>query len=288
MEKKKECKIIQDLLPNYIEKLTSEDTNDYIKNHLKECKDCTDVFNAMQKDFKLSENNVDKRKIDYIKKYNKKILIFKVILLIILLVFILFIIHTLRNYIIINQLYGKYTEQEKNINSNSYIEYNGTDLTIKQYKKDNITKTIILDNKNDSIITQLVKPTETITYWDNSKNHTMSINNELDGISQLLITNYTYTENIFVKILSSMLSRIYTTNINDTECYVIEGFAPNYVYNANTQKVSFGIEKDTGLLLEIIEGKEYRKIYTYSYNFGIVTDEDVAELDSSNYQMINN
>ena len=73
MKEKKECKIIQDLLPNYIEKLTSEDTNDYIKNHLKECKDCTDVFNAMQKDFKLSENNVDKRKIDYIMKYNKKI-----------------------------------------------------------------------------------------------------------------------------------------------------------------------------------------------------------------------
>ena len=117
MKEKKECKIIQDLLPNYIEKLTSEDTNDYIKNHLKECKDCTDVFNAMQKDFKLSENNVDKRKIDYIKKYNKKMLILKAILLIILFVFILFIIHTLRNYIIINQLYCKYTEQEKNINT---------------------------------------------------------------------------------------------------------------------------------------------------------------------------
>ena len=75
-------------------------------------------------------------------------LILKAILLIILFVFILFIIHTLRNYIIINRLYGKYTEQEKNINSNSYIEYNGTDLTIKQYKKDNITKTIILYVKN--------------------------------------------------------------------------------------------------------------------------------------------
>ena len=30
MDKKRDCKIVQDLLPSYIEKLTNEETNKYI------------------------------------------------------------------------------------------------------------------------------------------------------------------------------------------------------------------------------------------------------------------
>ena len=36
---KKECKIVQDLLPSYVDKLTNEETNQYIEEHLKECKE---------------------------------------------------------------------------------------------------------------------------------------------------------------------------------------------------------------------------------------------------------
>ena len=39
MKEKRDCKIIQDLLPNYIEKLTNEETNNFIEEHLKECID---------------------------------------------------------------------------------------------------------------------------------------------------------------------------------------------------------------------------------------------------------
>ena len=31
------CKIVTDLLPNYIENLTSEDTNKFIEEHLNSC-----------------------------------------------------------------------------------------------------------------------------------------------------------------------------------------------------------------------------------------------------------
>ena len=33
---KKECKIVQDLLPNYLEKVTNEETNKFIKEHIVE------------------------------------------------------------------------------------------------------------------------------------------------------------------------------------------------------------------------------------------------------------
>ena len=37
MKEKRDCKIVQDLLPNYIEKLTNDETNKYVEEHLKEC-----------------------------------------------------------------------------------------------------------------------------------------------------------------------------------------------------------------------------------------------------------
>ena len=34
MKEKKECKVVQDLLPNYIEGLTTKETNEFIEEHL--------------------------------------------------------------------------------------------------------------------------------------------------------------------------------------------------------------------------------------------------------------
>ena len=44
----KECKIICDLLPSYIDGLTTEDTNQYIEQHLDNCKDCKEVLEEMR------------------------------------------------------------------------------------------------------------------------------------------------------------------------------------------------------------------------------------------------
>ena len=40
MKEIRNCKIVQDLLPNYIDGLTNEETNLFIENHLKECSVC--------------------------------------------------------------------------------------------------------------------------------------------------------------------------------------------------------------------------------------------------------
>lgn len=56
----KECKIIQDLLPNYIEGLTNEETNKYIEKHLNECIECKNIWENMQKNLDVKTN--EKRK----------------------------------------------------------------------------------------------------------------------------------------------------------------------------------------------------------------------------------
>ena len=41
------CEVIRDLLPSYVDKLTSEVTNDIVKEHLTGCKECTGEYERM-------------------------------------------------------------------------------------------------------------------------------------------------------------------------------------------------------------------------------------------------
>ena len=60
MKEKRNCKIVQDLLPTYIENLTSTETNKYVEEHLKQCEECTKIFNNMKKEIEL-ERDLPKR-----------------------------------------------------------------------------------------------------------------------------------------------------------------------------------------------------------------------------------
>ena len=42
------CEIVRDLLPNYIEKLTSDTTNEYMESHLSKCDDCKKACEEME------------------------------------------------------------------------------------------------------------------------------------------------------------------------------------------------------------------------------------------------
>lgn len=57
MSKTYDCDIINDLLPSYLEHLTSAETNVLISEHLKECDICREMFEQMNCDlsFKTGE-----------------------------------------------------------------------------------------------------------------------------------------------------------------------------------------------------------------------------------------
>ena len=78
--KRNDCKIVQDLLPNYVDKLTSESTNEFIKEHLKECKKCREVYEKMSEQIDL-DYNIENKEIKCMKKVHKKILIMGIIIL---------------------------------------------------------------------------------------------------------------------------------------------------------------------------------------------------------------
>lgn len=69
---KQDCKLVQDLLPLYIEDIVSEDSKLYIKQHLEQCDECNAAREKMEKEisFKIRDNETssDKSIIKYIAK----------------------------------------------------------------------------------------------------------------------------------------------------------------------------------------------------------------------------
>ena len=115
MRVEKKCKIVQDLLPNYIDGLTNDETNLFIEEHLKSCNDCQQILKNMKQ--KLIEDKPKKnlKEVKYIKKYNEKLKILKLIIFLILIIALAIVVHyylLFKNayFSAANQLFSIYSE----------------------------------------------------------------------------------------------------------------------------------------------------------------------------------
>ena len=68
---KKECDIIKDLLPSYVDNICSEASSEWIKEHLAECEECRKVAKAL-KTTEFSAKRLDFAQVDATKKVKKK------------------------------------------------------------------------------------------------------------------------------------------------------------------------------------------------------------------------
>lgn len=65
------CEIIRDLLPSYLDGLTSQESNMEIETHMEDCELCSEVLQQMQKELETKEEK-DKRKINPFRKFNRR------------------------------------------------------------------------------------------------------------------------------------------------------------------------------------------------------------------------
>ncbi|MGN1230359.1 MAG: zf-HC2 domain-containing protein [Anaerotignum sp.] len=65
------CEIIRDLLPMYMDGLTSEESNMEIETHLEDCALCSEILQQMQKEMETKEET-EKRKINLFRKFNRR------------------------------------------------------------------------------------------------------------------------------------------------------------------------------------------------------------------------
>lgn len=67
--------VFKDLVPNYLDNLTSEETKRLMEEHMLECKDCSEYLFEMQEEVSVEqteEQRKEKRSIDYFKKVRSK------------------------------------------------------------------------------------------------------------------------------------------------------------------------------------------------------------------------
>lgn len=102
----KNCKIIIDLLPNYIEKLTSRETNKYIQKHLKKCNKCKHILELMDSD--IGEDEIEKLNMEYEASYFIKVgRIYSILKFIIFTILLILIFLSVTQIIILIQLLEK-------------------------------------------------------------------------------------------------------------------------------------------------------------------------------------
>lgn len=68
------CEVVQDLMPNYIDELTSEVTTNAVKEHMETCRECRAVYSRMTGEVPMEkiEGSKDAAEIDFLKKTNKR------------------------------------------------------------------------------------------------------------------------------------------------------------------------------------------------------------------------
>ena len=278
MKEKRDCKIVQDLLPNYIENLTNEETNRFIEEHLKECPECQKVLENMQKEIKVSTTKRDDREVKYIKKYNKKLKILKYALLVIILIYVIVV---GRRTIIMSSLSGKATENQ--INDNYYVRlysYQGDTLTITEsYNKGEdylTTLTKVVNGSNIQKMTYYKKGEEQLFMTEaEGKKYVLNSKTMIGGY--ILPVTYV-SDGILANLQYALITGIDSTYCNGKECYVIKG-----------NSYERYIDKETGLAVRNIEksNKEITRkndaVVDYEYKFNIVKDSDIVKPDTTDY-----
>lgn len=268
MKEKRDCKIIQDLLPNYIEKLTNEETNKYVEEHLNECSECKQIFENMQKDLKFSNQKRDAREVKYIKKFNKKLKLLRNILIIIVA---LFIIIVGRKTFIITSLSNKAQKSQDSQNYYMKLEsYNSGKMRITEayYKQEKTLVKINSYSQDEGEINKILYKSgeERFSVIDNGET---KIYKKIGDISvrPVAFASEFFLENLFTAITTN-ISKV---ELNGNKCYLIR--------DGNTEKF---IDVNTGLAIKIIDNADNITV-DYKYEFDNVKDSDVARPDTTGY-----
>jgi hypothetical protein len=278
MKEKRDCKIVQDLLPNYIEGLTNEETNLFIKEHLKECDECQKVLENMQKEIKVNTPKRDEREIKYIKKFSNKMKTLKIILLVLIIIYIAIV--GRRTFIMVS-LSEK--AKENQLEDNYYVKlysYQGESLTV--------TESYNIGEDYLTTITRFVNGNQIqkITYYQ--KGNEQLFLTEFEGKKYILnpetmaggsILPVTYVSDGFLSnVQYAFIIGVDKTYCNGKECYVIRG-----------NSYERYIDKETGLAVRSIEKsnkditRQTDTVVDYEYTFNTVKDSDIVKPDTTGY-----
>ncbi len=278
MKKNRECKIIQDLFPNYIEGLTSEETNNFILEHINTCGECNSILDSMKREVKLETLNADKEEIKYLKKYSKKLKFLRNILLIILTVFIVTIV---RRFIILSHI-SKVSSEIQNINNYHSIiktcNREGVMGITETFRKDNdvLSDRYYYSNDSKSITHTGIfnKGNEYLTFFaENDSRKTVEYKDTPDDVlyysSRVLPIEGNSISLIDLK--AAFTCTIHKVKLYNLDCYLIKWEDCEYFVDVNTC-----------MTVKIVDYANNRTT-DYYCEFNTVTDEDIQKPDFTGF-----
>lgn len=262
--KSKECNLVKDLLPNYIEKVTSSETNIFIEEHLKNCDSCRKSFENMSEEIKTDYKREDDKKINIFRKVNNKIKFLKTIIIIVVLIFIVVFI---RKISIINSIENMANKADYNNYSKSMVETTEKYISKTEYyqNNDNFIKINTKINKNgiSKIISYKLNGKEDIRMFDNDIENQDVNKTSIEKDVQYQFLNKSFFGNIGVSISFGSVKDI---KLYNKQCYLL-----------NFENYLNFIDKETGLTVKEIN-IDNNSVIDYKYTFGDITDEKIENL----------
>ena len=213
----------------------------------------------------------------------KKILI--IIGIILLVAILVFLIHSVRNFLIISKLQDKAIEC---ISSNNYHTHtvmhisDESTVTEDYYKKENKQAVFIEKNENGNVIKLLnYNNGERTDFFTETQTEKTAKLDTKSSISAGMF-NILQTDNDWQTFLYSSISIVRSAKYNEKECYIIDNYlSPYYLNDYDTTTAKYIIDKQTGLILK----DESSTIVEYEYEFDNVDDSIFVEPDISQYKI---
>lgn len=210
----------------------------------------------------------------------------KIILGIVLIILLIFIIFTMRKFIILRGLQKSMQQYvlSKNYHVKSIAKEEERTVIAESYVKDDRGLTIV-EKFSDEEYTK-------ISFYDNGERVDMFIDTTEKKLVKLNtetavaygIVNYLQTDNVWQTFIASITTSIKKDKVNEKDCYVINNFMSPVALNGN-YKNEYYIEKDTGICIKsIIDDVTIER----EYDFNNVSDKMFIEPDISAYSIIEN
>ena len=289
MKMKNECGIVYDLLPNYIEHVTNEASNEFIENHISSCENCRRLYNDLSEEINSISNQT--KEVNFLKKYKRHLNTLKILLiLVIVLIVAISAGKWIAKYNILKEI-SETSQPNQSTNNYHIIEYYYTEghiLKMEQFKMDDKNKFTYTMETEDGIVTettygQKINDNEYrgTTYIENGDNKSVCENVTMNR--ELFKDSVLYNANIEELLKYSLGTTIKSTTFRDKECYYINNLP--ILTGGKYERVYF--DKSTGLMIgssQVDSSQNSATPIEAVYEYNVVTDKDFIEPDISNYK----
>lgn len=278
-----DCKIVKDILPNYVEDLVSKETKEYVEEHINNCNECRQALETIQKDINRNSKSQDEQiEMKHFKKCRKRILLLNFFAIALWTIIFIVIAIFARKFYLINKIMknvGKNSEIKNYRINKIYLGLNEGELFFTNGKVVVYGMTSRDNNSDSNAIYYMNMEDNHLAYVIDTINKTYRIERGVPYQYQHQLTDEIYEEMTFKdKIVALFTWKIDSKKVDGKECYYIckdiDEVAPGDEYEFWISKENYckvkATTKEDGMA-----GEPEKTIY-YHVETNIVTEYDVS------------